>query len=477
MFVQAEVLSGGIASHAYLPSVAMRNPRSVRRDVYDMVEAEPWHPPVEVDEFEDEPWTIAAPPARKPAPKPPKHRADEVEVRAHLIEIEIDELELHPDAPDLAPSWYHTLTFYVSFHPRSEKPDDIPLPRDPPERTQEGKYLVSTAQPARMPAVKVAPRFSIFGGSDKVEAPTSASSNPIAEFKEKLVVTMPSLDVHVAAYVWARKSTVASSEITLIGRSLAPLRDFKLQRRKTNWGVFDVMEGHRVAELRLKYAVSTSPGPVQKPVLSEVKQGEVTVKWSPPLSDHGAPVLGYQVSILLNQQGSAEPQWYILCERTKTMNPVYVVTNLTANTSYMMDIRAVNKVGAGDPCEFQITTAPTEADPPAKPWIVEARDGCLNVAWQPSTNDGGTPVTAYKIKMRKILGASKWNPFGPGESSSSWVDMGTVGAAMRPQNSSATYDAWVGPLETEPCEYRFQIVALNHVGPSRGSELSDPYFV
>merc|ERR1712151_589125 len=121
-----------------------------------------------------------------------------------------------------------------------------------------------------------------------------------------------------------------------------------------------------------------------------------------------------------------------LCAQTKTTNPVYVVTNLEGNNSYMMDIRAVNKVGPGDPCEFQITTAAVAPDPPPKPFV-------------------------------------------PGESKATWVDMGTVGAAANERSEPATYDAWVGPLE-ESCEYRFQIVAMSNAGTSKVSELSDAYY-
>merc|ERR1712232_108523 len=163
----------------------------------------------------------------------------------------------------------------------------------------------------------------------------------------------------------------------------------------------------------------------------------------------------------------------------KTTNPAYVVTNPTGNTSYMMDVRAINKVGAGDPKEFQITTGPVVPDPPPQPVVAEARDGCLNVVWQASPSDGGSPITAYKVRMRKILGASRWNPFGPREGSASWQDMGTVGAAMHHPGAHAdsNYDAWVGPLEEQTCEYKFQIIAMNHVGLSQGSELSEAYYV
>ena len=43
--------------------------------------------------------------------------------------------------------------------------------------------------------------------------------------------------------------------------------------------------------------------------------------------------------------------------------------------------------------------------------------------------------------MRKILGASRWNVFGPGQSAASWVEMGSVkagGGANRVRRGSLT---------------------------------------
>ena len=47
-------------------------------------------------------------------------------------------------------------------------------------------------------------------------------------------------------------------------------------------------------------------------------------------------------------------QWYTLCARTKTTNPIYVVSNLEGNNSYMMDIRAINKVATAASNSFII---------------------------------------------------------------------------------------------------------------------------
>lgn len=380
---------------------------------------------------------------------------EEHEERPHLMDIDLEELELRPESDHMLPAWYQSVDYFISLHPNSEHHDDIALPRDPPRATVEGKYLVSKT---------VAPK-----------KPTAQRTNkhPYVPFNEQLSLMLDRLDTQLIAYVWGRKSSMRSEEVTLLGRALAPLHEYQLQRKSTKWGVFDVADQSRVAELRLKYSVCTTPAAPRDPQQAEAKQTEVTVTWEPPASDHGSPLTGYRIAILLDLPD--QPHWHTICELTNNLNPVYVVTNLTANKAYWLDVRAVNKIGAGDSCELQISTAPGQPTPPPKPWVDERRDGCFNVAWMPPKSGGGFPVTSYRIKMRKILGATKWNHMG--ESKPVWIDMGTIAACDKEQEGQPSmYNAWVGPLEPIHCEYRFQVFATNKTGESEGSELSDPEY-
>ncbi|CAE7438053.1 TTN [Symbiodinium necroappetens] len=422
--------------------------------------------------------------------KPPAWHA--IEERPHLLEVELQELELHPDAPDLQPGMFESLKYFVSLHPRSEEPDHIPLPRDAPLQTVDGHYIVSQAQRAAKPGLQV----GIFAGDDD-ERP---SQNPVVTFEEPFSLRMEKLDHHLVAYVWATKGTLLATPVTtLVGRALAPLQEYQLQRRPTTWGIFDILQGHRVAEMRLKYHVCTTPAAVTDLAMADVKQTEVTVKWSPPKNDHGAPVIGYKISILLDPQPNELPEWYTLCECTKSLNPLYVVANLRGNTAYLLDVRAVNKVGAGDAGEFEIVTAPIPPDPPSKPWIEEARDGCLNVAWTPPRGDGGMPITAYRTPGAEEGSAWTWqsvedvrslwftglrpdrNPFGPGEAAASWVEMPDCIAiklkVFKSQEDASMYNAWVGPLELGACEYRFQVTALNKLGESKACRCTSALLV
>ena len=67
---------------------------------------------------------------------------------------------------------------------------------------------------------------------------------PNFSLQELMSLRMEKLDHHLVAYVWASKTTMMGAQkTTLLGRALAPLQDFKLQRKTTTWGIFDILEG------------------------------------------------------------------------------------------------------------------------------------------------------------------------------------------------------------------------------------------
>lgn len=395
----------------------------------------------------------------------------EHEDRPHILEVDLEELELRPEADHMQPAWYETVQYFLSLHPHSEHHSSIPLPKHPPRASVEGQYLVSKIH------VPVLPEVTIQGSPQRGRDGDGGQRHPHVPFNEHLELETGHLDTHLVAYLWGHRKSMANEEFTLVGRSLAPLHDYKFQRKFTTWGVFDVVEEHRVADLRLKYNVVTTPSAVQRPRAAEVHQDRVTLQWTAPASDHGAPLMGYRISILLDKQHNEGPQWHTVCELTKSLKPSFVVANLRGNTVYLLDLQAVNKAGAGDPCEFQVQTAPCEPDPPSKPWVDQRKDDRFNLKWCPSESDGGYRVKYYKIRMRKIVGASRWNRWtGPGDTKATWVDMGTVAASEKEQQEPSVYNAWLGPIERNTCEYRFQIVAANKMGEGDWSELSEPEY-
>lgn len=379
-----------------------------------------------------------------------------MECRKHILEFELEEVRLQRETPDLVPDWHESTTYYMSFHHFA---DDAGVPLEAPKYTKEGEHLVSLSVAAVEPAVKSAHLKHI-------------------PFKEKLIMHTEFPIPNCQILLWGRKGNIAAEDIVLLGRTVISLFDYTLQRKMVPWHVMDFTVEEPVAEMFMKYEVKTTPAPVQLLHLTEVKKDQVTLHWTPPLNDHGSPIQGYKIDILLRDQTGA--QWHTLCQCTKTLYTSYVVENLTGNTEYLINVMAVNGVGEGDPCEFQIQTAPVEPSPPTKPWIQEARDGCLCVAWHASANNGGTPITSYKIQMMKLLGGTQnkfLSMFGPTQKDAAWADIGSVGAVMDVmQDQPSVYTVWAGPLDSGSCEYRFRVYSMNNAGVSVASELSDSHY-
>jgi hypothetical protein len=383
---------------------------------------------------------------------------DQVELRKHILEFDIDKVSLLRETPDLVPDWHQGTKYYLSIHPFI---DDPAIPIEAPKSTKDGEYAVTKEIAAREPPVK---------GKHLKHIP----------FDEKVILhteyPMPNCQI----LLWGTCGNIAHKETVLLGKCVISLFDYRMQRKVLPWIFKDFTVDAPAAEMYLKYEVKTTPAPVQLLHLTDVMTNKVTLHWTKPLNDHGAPIQGYKIEIMVNHPTTG-PEWHTLCPCTKTTYTAYIVDNLTGNTEYLINVKAVNMVGDGDPCEFQILTAPVEPNAPDKPWIQEARDGCLCVAWHASSQDGGTPITAYKVQMSKLVGATKMSAlmkvFNTIGEDAAYVDIGSVGAVMdEMQDQPSVYTVWAGPLDAGSCEYRFRVYAVNGAGVSKPSELTEPHY-
>merc|ERR1719263_719630 len=156
------------------------------------------------------------------------------------------------------------------------------------------------------------------------------------------------------------------------------------------------------------------------------------------------------------QEPKQDPQWLTLCELTNSMEPVYCVTNLQPNRQYKFEVAAVNGVGVGDELVFEAHTAPCEPAPPLKPWLKKRKGDAVCVAWYKSSVDGGAPILAYKLVMKMLPGASKWNPLGPSEDEASKVDVAMIDARNHPhEHGQDIYSSWI-QLDEPQCQYKFK---------------------
>lgn len=83
-----------------------------------------------------------------------------------------------------------------------------------------------------------------------------------------------------------------------------------------------------------------------------------------------------------------------------------MATGLTAGTNYGFAIKAINIVGASDLSSLKVIMSATVPDAPSTPVMVSQSETQITVSWSPSSNNGGSLLTQFKLYWSKNSYAS-----------------------------------------------------------------------
>ncbi|WP_243226804.1 fibronectin type III domain-containing protein [Microbacterium sp. CIAB417] len=185
----------------------------------------------------------------------------------------------------------------------------------------------------------------------------------------------------------------------------------------------------------------TVPGTPTGVDAAAISDSEITVAWTAPEDDGGAPV-SYQVDV---RKGGDLVRSVTATETTAT------VDGLDASTEYAVTVTARNKAGAGA-ASVPVTVTTNDAAPvatvPGVPGPVSAAGyplvpGAVNLVWTAPLSDGGSPITSYVVRAYPAEGSPL-----------SYTTTGTM--------------ATMGGLEPGKA-YTFTVAAVNAVGSSEES--------
>ncbi|WP_292732944.1 fibronectin type III domain-containing protein [Microbacterium sp. UBA1097] len=145
--------------------------------------------------------------------------------------------------------------------------------------------------------------------------------------------------------------------------------------------------------------VATVPDAPSALRLVEATPTSVTVAWTAPVADGGAPITAYVLTAWADGDAVGEPL---------TVDPQVTaasIEGLAADTDYTVSVVAVNAVGpsaASGP--LAVRTAPTPVTAPEAPVDVRAAatsQSTASVSWTAPATDGGAEVVGYELTVRR----------------------------------------------------------------------------
>ncbi len=194
------------------------------------------------------------------------------------------------------------------------------------------------------------------------------------------------------------------------------------------------------------------PG-VPRNLSAEAGNAQLTVEWQAPAEDGGAQITGYELEYAVRGSGN-----WMDAQHSGTETR-FVLRDLVNGTEYGVRVSATNSVGTGDatPPVYATPVAPPDPDPdpdpdPEVPGVprnlsAEAGNAQVSVQWQAPADNGGSPITGYKVEHR-VRGSGNWN------------DSGHSGTG-----TSSTITGL-----TNGTEYGFRVAAVNQVGTGPSSD-------
>src|SRR5579872_4215163 len=192
---------------------------------------------------------------------------------------------------------------------------------------------------------------------------------------------------------------------------------------------------------------SVAPQPPTGLTATAVSSSQINLSWTAPSNNGGSAITGYKIE-RSNDTGTT---WSTIAANTANTSTTYSDTGLTASTTYMYRVSAINSVGTSPPSSTASATTSGAATPPQPPTglaATAASSSQINLSWTAPSNNGGSAITGYKIERS--------------------ADNGTTWSIIQ-SNTGSTATTFSDTGLTASTTYTYRVSAINAIGTSSTS--------
>ena len=148
-----------------------------------------------------------------------------------------------------------------------------------------------------------------------------------------------------------------------------------------------------------KFTVPNSPTGLTATATSPI---QIDLVWNAPTNDGGSQITGYKIDV---KTGTGE--YLTLKDNTGSTSRTYPHADRITGTTYTYKVYAINSVGTSGPSNEASATPTVSSTPPvtktkpSQPTSLVATaisQNQINLSWKAPSNNGGEPITGYKIE-------------------------------------------------------------------------------
>jgi titin len=186
-------------------------------------------------------------------------------------------------------------------------------------------------------------------------------------------------------------------------------------------------------------------------IADDISPTSILLTWTAPSQTFGGSISGY----IISKRFSADV--YDPVGETNGPQTSYTVTGLKTGQAYTFVVKARYNIGTNSDNSSPASATPTtSSSPPSKFTVPNSPTGLvatatspiqIDLVWNAPTNDGGSPITGYKIDVKT----------------------GTGGYVTLKDNTGSTSRTYSHPDRITGTTYAYKVYAINSVGTSTSS--------
>ena len=178
----------------------------------------------------------------------------------------------------------------------------------------------------------------------------------------------------------------------------------------------------------------------------------IDLDWDAPADIGSSAITGYRIEV----SSDGNDPWTNLVADTDNTNTFYKHTGLQANTIRHYRVYAINDTGESDNpsnvANAMTTTVTTVPDPPTGLTATAQGQDQIDLSWTAPSDDGGSPITGYRIEMS---------------------DDGTTGWTDLEANTESATTTYADNTVTAGTTRHYRVSAINAVGTGNPSNVDD----